>query len=162
MCSNDTTLACINDGDCMSPGTCTAIGSGSARQPNQCVGADPAACEPIGGDRGECNNKSEFFCESLVRANGRGFLACSTWEEGWRFLHEVPHASGQNYMIGGPDGQIACLECSARSVVVDRTTAGPYLIHTNTAWSNPDLVVGHEVAGTDTSVARAAGISVRS
>ncbi len=88
----------------------------------------------------------------------RGFLACSSWEQGWRFLHEVPHASGQNYMIGGPDGQLACLECSARSVVVDSTMAGPYLIHTNTVWSNPDLVAGHEVAGTDTSVARAAAL----
>ena len=56
--------------------------------------------------------------------------------EAERFLREVPHASGQNYMIGGPSG-IVDLECSANKVVPCMpATTRPY--HTNHPIANDD------------------------
>ena len=91
----------------------------------------------------------------------RGFLMCRSFEEGWRFLRSVNHASGQNYMIGGPSGEIANLECSAREVCENNSRAGPYLFHTNTAWTNPDRLPPRETSRqefTGTSQDRAAAI----
>ena len=75
LCTNDSTLACRNDSDCVSPGTCTTNTGGAPRRPNACN--DLSQCADVGGDRGECSDKTDKFCEGLVRANGEGFLACS-------------------------------------------------------------------------------------
>jgi hypothetical protein len=44
-------------------------------------------------------------------------------------LHELPHASGQNYIVGDPDG-VADVECSA-SGATDYVAPTPRLAHTN-------------------------------
>jgi isopenicillin-N N-acyltransferase like protein len=44
-------------------------------------------------------------------------------------LHDVPHASGQNYLVGEP-GRIADLECGA-GTVVERAPVRHRLVHTN-------------------------------
>lgn len=56
--------------------------------------------------------------------------------EAERFLQAVPHASGQNYMIGGPSG-IVDLECSANKVV-PCMYATTRLYHTNHPIANDD------------------------
>lgn len=45
----------------------------------------------------------------------------------------LPHASGQNYTIGGPEGDVTMIEGSANgAVVASRATAAqPILYHTN-------------------------------
>jgi hypothetical protein len=45
----------------------------------------------------------------------RGFLARSTLEDGLAFMRGVKHASGQNYVVGGP-GRVLDLECSAHQI----------------------------------------------
>ena len=44
-------------------------------------------------------------------------------------VHDVPHASGQNYLIGSPAG-VVDIECGA-GTVTDRTGDTPRLAHTN-------------------------------
>jgi len=46
----------------------------------------------------------------------RGLLQRDTLEDAVRFLLGVPHASGQNYMLGGPE-RARSLECSSEAVV---------------------------------------------
>ncbi len=46
----------------------------------------------------------------------RGALSCSSTQQAADFLRRIPHACGQNYLVGGPDGVIN-LECSANQVV---------------------------------------------
>src|SRR5262249_88000 len=45
----------------------------------------------------------------------RGLLQRTTEEEAIQFLTEVKHASGQNYLLGGPD-HVHDFECSANKV----------------------------------------------
>jgi len=82
----------------------------------------------------------------------RGFLACETWEDGIAFLYSVKHASGQNYLLGGPAGQLLDLECSAASVVDYSRSHGHYSMHTNHPLANTDLdqhqALGEGVAAT--------------
>lgn len=61
----------------------------------------------------------------------RGMLDRTSLEEAIRFLCEVDHASGQSYLVGGPDG-IAAFECSARGATKLRAGGqGRGLCHTN-------------------------------
>jgi isopenicillin-N N-acyltransferase-like protein len=46
----------------------------------------------------------------------RGLLTCPSTEQAADFLRRIPHACGQNYLVGGPEGMID-LECSANQVV---------------------------------------------
>jgi hypothetical protein len=78
-------------------------------------------------------------------------------------LHTVPHASGQNYLIGGP-GQIASLECSAEVIAGHRVAGRPSrLVHTNHSLANADHdpeFAGSPVAlGTPSTRARLASIA---
>jgi hypothetical protein len=78
LCSGDTTIACRDNADCaaVAAGTCTAnSGAGALRQPNACGGGF-ANCTDIGDEKGECSDTSNMFCEGLLKADGRGFLAC--------------------------------------------------------------------------------------
>lgn len=68
----------------------------------------------------------------------RGFLACKSWKDGIAFLRSVKHASGQNYLLGGPGGQLLDLECSAATVVDYPQTHGHYTVHTNHPLVNTD------------------------
>ncbi len=75
-CSGDTLIACRNDAECsgIGAGTCTANTGGTGRQPNDCNNF--GSCADIGDSKGECSDKSDSWCEGLIKANGRGFLGC--------------------------------------------------------------------------------------
>ncbi len=70
----------------------------------------------------------------------RGFLARRSLEEGIAFLHEIKHASGQNYTLGGPNQQVVNLECSAERVVAYRPFPfADRVFHTNHPIVNDDV-----------------------
>jgi len=46
----------------------------------------------------------------------RGILSCRFVHQAFDWLRQIPHACGQNYLVGGPD-QVVNLECSANQVV---------------------------------------------
>ena len=76
-CTGDLTVACRDDAECsaIGAGTCTAKSANSTnRQPNDC--GNFANCVDVGGERGECSDRFEMYCEGFVRANGSGFLTC--------------------------------------------------------------------------------------
>jgi hypothetical protein len=75
----------------------------------------------------------------------RGYLAQPDVQRGLDFLHQVPHASGQNYTVPGPAGEVLDLECSRRGVVAWRPWAGAdRVFHTN-----------HPLLSTDNALYRA-------
>jgi hypothetical protein len=77
-CSGDGGLACRDDAECAlaGAGTCTGIGSGVSRVPNQC---NDGVCTPIGGDRGTClAGPDDKYCDGAVDADGEGFIGCTT------------------------------------------------------------------------------------
>lgn len=68
----------------------------------------------------------------------RGVVGMNTQEEALKFVEEVDHASGQNYMIGGPE-KVYSMECSANKVVEFRPFEGSeFTYHTNHPMSNSD------------------------
>jgi isopenicillin-N N-acyltransferase like protein len=73
-----------------------------------------------------------------VACIARTVLAQATLREAEEFVHGIPHASGQNYLIGSPDG-IVSLECSARSVAEARPS-GSAVWHTNHPLENKDRI----------------------
>ncbi len=76
-----------------------------------------------------------------VAAVMRGVLGHDDPASAAAFVNRVNHASGQNYVIGGP-GQVMSLECSAASVAPYVPHAdGARLCHTNHPLSNTDT--GH-------------------
>lgn len=69
----------------------------------------------------------------------RGMLEKNAQEEALKFLKDVQHASGQNYIVGGPE-KVYSLECSANEVVEYRPYAGSsFTYHTNHPLSNNDF-----------------------
>ena len=67
----------------------------------------------------------------------RGALAQETADDAAAFVRRVPHASGQNYMLGGP-GDLLDLEGSAGGVS-EVTRGGTQSIHTNHPLASDDL-----------------------
>jgi hypothetical protein len=68
----------------------------------------------------------------------RGILEKTDFTNAVRFLHEVRHASGQNYFIGGPD-EVASFECSANKVSRYIPYPGANVVyHTNHPLVNDD------------------------
>jgi hypothetical protein len=68
----------------------------------------------------------------------RGILAQSTLEDAVSFVHNVKHASGQNYVIGSPDG-VVDYECSAHKIRRFLPSEGSQMVyHTNHALVNDD------------------------
>jgi isopenicillin-N N-acyltransferase like protein len=68
----------------------------------------------------------------------RGVVNKSTQEEALQFLEDIKHASGQNYIIGGPD-KVYSMECSANKVVAFRPFENStFTYHTNHPMSNTD------------------------
>jgi isopenicillin-N N-acyltransferase like protein len=59
----------------------------------------------------------------------RGILACSTLAAAAEFVVQVPHAIGQHYGIGGPEG-LASYECAGNGAFRD-DTATERIVHTN-------------------------------
>lgn len=68
----------------------------------------------------------------------RGLLAQKDYGAARRFLYAVPHACGQNYILGGR--QLArSFECSAAQIRIHRPVAGaPFTFHTNHPLQNED------------------------
>jgi len=69
----------------------------------------------------------------------RGILQCDSTDAAATFLREVPHATGQHYLVGGPR-QIRSFECSAGGVAelaVD--AAGDVIWHTNHPLASTDV-----------------------
>ncbi|MEE2887423.1 MAG: C45 family peptidase [Planctomycetota bacterium] len=68
----------------------------------------------------------------------RGVLQKKTWWEARQFLYRVKHASGQNYIVGGPDVAHS-FECSAGRVVRYQPFEGAqHTWHTNHPLRNQD------------------------
>ena len=68
----------------------------------------------------------------------RGVLGHATLAAAATFLRGVPHATGQHYAVGGPEGFVS-LECSASGVTED-AAAGDRVLHTNHPLVSADLV----------------------
>lgn len=68
----------------------------------------------------------------------RSILACQDIDQAEHFLHQIKHASGQNYILSGP-GDMRCFECSGNQVVryAPEDQHGR-LFHTNHTLINPD------------------------
>ena len=81
----------------------------------------------------------------------RSTLERASLEDAADHLRRVPHASGQNYLLGGPNGLLD-LECSA-SGAVRQGEGAAHLCHTNHPLASADLRA--EVAGWDADRARA-------
>jgi len=103
------------------------------------------------------NNKSVGICCNTLlqlnqRADGlpvafivRGVLEQNQFGDATKFIHEVKHASGQNYTIGGP-GQIAVFECSANKVSPFIPYEGATRVyHTNHPLVNDDQGIYQEI-----------------
>jgi predicted choloylglycine hydrolase len=68
----------------------------------------------------------------------RGVLAQKTFESATEFVHKIQHASGQNYIIGGPE-KVVSLECSHGKVSpFSPGEANDLVFHTNHPLSNDD------------------------
>jgi hypothetical protein len=77
MCSGQTDLPCRNDQECIDAGagTCTSIGSGVARVPNDCA---DGVCTPV-GDKGTCEaGPNDTYCDGALNADGDGYIGCAT------------------------------------------------------------------------------------
>lgn len=71
-----------------------------------------------------------------VTAIVRGVVASDTQEEALAFVHKVDHASGQNYLIGGPE-RVLSLECSSDTIAEFRPFAeATFTYHTNFPLAN--------------------------
>lgn len=69
----------------------------------------------------------------------RRYLASGSPAEGHRFLWEVPHASGQNYILPDGAGRAVSLECSAAGVSQWRKAAEDRVVaHSNHPMANRD------------------------
>ncbi len=76
-----------------------------------------------------------------VTAIVRGVVARGSHEEALAFVRGVDHASGQNYLIGGPE-RVLSLECSADTIAEFRPfTEASFTYHTNFPLANPDYSV---------------------
>jgi len=96
------------------------------------------------------NNRGVGVCVNALlplnsRINGlpvacvvRGVLSCASVQQASDFVRRVPHACGQNYLIGGPDGVID-LECSANQVAEYRPDGWNGVVwHANVPLANDD------------------------
>jgi len=68
----------------------------------------------------------------------RGVLARTSVQQANDFLRCIPHACGQNYLVGGPD-RVIDLECSANQVVqYQPNESGGAVWHANMPLANDD------------------------
>jgi len=86
----------------------------------------------------------------------RGALAQPSFEESLAFLRQVKHASGQNYVIGGPE-RVLSLECSANTIVEFTPYPGANRVyHTNHPIVNDDQEIHRQRLAAMTSAQREA------
>ena len=103
------------------------------------------------------NNRSVgICCNTLLQLNQRtdglpvafivrGVLEQAQYDGATKFIHEIKHASGQNYTIGGPE-EIADFECSANKVSRFIPQAGlTRVYHTNHPLVNDDQSTYKEI-----------------
>jgi isopenicillin-N N-acyltransferase-like protein len=96
------------------------------------------------------NNKSvSINCNTLMQLDYgktglpvtfivRGVVEKNTQEEALKFLSEIKHASGQNYIIGGSE-KVYSMECSSNKIAEFRPFEGSnFTYHTNHPMSNRD------------------------
>jgi hypothetical protein len=75
-CSGNAALTCTSNADCTGAGNCTVI-SPVVPFKNSC--ASDNICNDAGGGEGVCNlGPTDGSCDGIVRANGEGFLSCSS------------------------------------------------------------------------------------
>jgi hypothetical protein len=77
VCTGNTLLPCRNDAECadVGAGTCTSIGSGLPRVPNDC---GDGTCTPIGGDSGTClAGPNDTYCDGALNSDGDGYIGCA-------------------------------------------------------------------------------------
>lgn len=104
------------------------------------------------------NNKGVGVCVNALlplnsRTDGlpvacvvRGTLSYPSAGQACDFLRRIPHACGQNYLVGGPDGMID-LECSANQVVEYRPDEWEGVVwHANMPLVNDDYTTGFRAA----------------
>ncbi len=101
------------------------------------------------GFNGMNNHAVGLCCNGLLPCNSRldglpvacvvrGVIAQPSQEAARRFLMEIPHATGQNYMVGGPQGVID-IECSANQKTTLEMGDHPRAIwHANLPLANSD------------------------
>jgi len=76
----------------------------------------------------------------------RGVLERGSDDAAVEFLRDVKHASGQNYLIGGPE-KVHDFECSAGKVSrLNPSTEGAALLHTNHPLANDDYNADYRAA----------------
>jgi cysteine-rich repeat protein len=81
LCSGDLSVTCTSDAECAaeSLGTCSAEAIDTGRdkvKPNTC---SDGVCTDTGGEVGEClAGPLDAFCDGVVKANGNGFIECSS------------------------------------------------------------------------------------
>jgi hypothetical protein len=96
-----------------------------------------------------CNTLGQLaYCKDglPVACVVRGVLQRESEKEALEFLQAVKHASGQNYVIGGPDN-VYDFECSAGKVTRFTLPGGPSVVwHTNHPLVNDDYNAGHRQA----------------
>lgn len=68
----------------------------------------------------------------------RKVLAQRSFEEAERVIQQIPHASGQNYMLSTA-GRVSCFECSANQVVQYKGDTLNSITHTNHPLENDDI-----------------------
>jgi len=97
------------------------------------------------------NNRGVGLCCNFLPLNGRweglpvacmvrGVLVRHSAHEAHDFLQRVPHASAQNYLVGGPDA-LFDLECSANHVVAYQVPGREDAVwHANIPLANDDLL----------------------
>ncbi len=82
-CTGDTTVPCTSDADCAEAGgTCSSLGSGTNKGPGECWDYDCVAQTDGDGNPtpfGVCaTGPDSMFCDSMLRANGAGYIGCQT------------------------------------------------------------------------------------
>jgi len=107
------------------------------------------------GFNGMNNRSVGICCNALVPLRGcrdglpvacivRGVLQQPSAQEAVTFLQTIHHASGQNYIVGGP-AQVVDLECSANQVVPFGSTGPRGVVwHTNHPLANSDYNAWYE------------------
>jgi isopenicillin-N N-acyltransferase-like protein len=79
----------------------------------------------------------------------RGVLQQATEADALQFLNRIKHASGQNYIVGGPRG-VSCLECSAGKVSPFKPDNKSGMVwHTNHPLANDDYNAKYREMKTD-------------
>lgn len=92
----------------------------------------------------------------------RGLLEQKSWIEAIGFLRRVPHATGQNYIVGAPES-VGSFEASAGGVTEFVPRHGlPVILHTNHPLASTDFRPGYDPASRETnSAARLASLEAR-